>query len=133
KDTSHGPGPQFQIAAHPGNNIITNDRLRLEILVYHVDLAHPAPLACGIDEPAQLFAARLGPLHVAHDQLADAGGLVARCKADRSDSRELVEQAEIHPHILDAIKLDFVDRLEHDPAPHDQSLGRDLEFRGHAL
>src|SRR5690606_35292479 len=104
-----------------------------EILVHHVDLAYPAALARGIDETAKLLAAWLCLLDMAHDEVADARRLVARRDADVADARPLVEQAEIHSHVLDAIELDLVDRFEHDAAPHDQPLGRDLVLRGHVL
>src|SRR5690606_32636734 len=77
--------------------------------VRHVDLAHTAQAPRCIDEPADQLAPRLRLFDVAHDEFARPGSLVARGKADVADAGPLVEEAEIHPHVLDPVKLDLVD------------------------
>src|SRR5690554_2991445 len=104
-----------------------------EAVVSHVYFTHPAALASGIDEAPQRLAAFLRAFNVPHDQLTETGGLVARKDTDGANACRLVEQAEIHAHVLDAVKLDFVDRLEHDAPPHDQPVRGDLVLGGHVF
>ncbi len=62
-------------------------RTRSDVLVHHVDLAHAA--RCGARRRPAGAAPRAarGRGHVAHDEIADARGLVARGQADRADAR----------------------------------------------
>ena len=77
----------------------------------HVDLAHAALLARGIDEAAQMLAALLRLLDFADDEVAVAGGLVGRGDGDPADAGDLVDQAEIDADVLDPVELDLVDAL----------------------